>query len=223
MMKHNCREAQRKAEQETDARRKTEALLGETKKRLDDEQNKRTREMNNNQQHNDKINALEKQLADMQEKYKTETEASQKYKKQLAELRLGRTEAEAKAADLQSVLAGLQAQRDVLQQEVADTQARLAQERNLRAQSVEVQKELDVKLVSVGAELERCVGREQQTLSENGVLIERISVLEKENASVGLELKSVQSRFEQEALAHQQTEQSKLMSRDEANVQEVSS
>lgn len=43
-------------------RRKTEALLQELKRKLDEEQNKRTKEMNNNQQHNDKINTLEKQV-----------------------------------------------------------------------------------------------------------------------------------------------------------------
>lgn len=43
-------------------RRKTEALLHELKRKLDEEQNKRTKEMNNNQQHNDKINSLEKQV-----------------------------------------------------------------------------------------------------------------------------------------------------------------
>lgn len=44
-------------------RRKTEALLQELKRKLDEEQNKRTKEMNNNQQHNDKINSLEKQVS----------------------------------------------------------------------------------------------------------------------------------------------------------------
>lgn len=43
-------------------RRKTEALLQELKRKLDEEQNKRTKEMNNNQQHNDKILTLEKQV-----------------------------------------------------------------------------------------------------------------------------------------------------------------
>lgn len=43
-------------------RRKSEALLQELKRKLDEEQNKRTKEMNNNQQHNDKINSLEKQV-----------------------------------------------------------------------------------------------------------------------------------------------------------------
>lgn len=221
MLKHSCREAQRKAEQEIEARRKTEGLLNETKKRLDDEQNKRTREMNNNQQHNDKINVLEKQLQDMQEKYKTETESGQKYKKQIAELRLSRSDAETKANDLQSVLAGLQAQRDALQQEITDLQSRLAHERNLRAQSLEAQKEMDVKIISLGADLERCVTREQQTIDENHNLMERISTLEKENATLGLEFNAAQNLYQQEVQAHQETEQSRVLNRDEANVQEV--
>lgn len=43
-------------------RRKTEGLLQDLKRKLDEEQNKRTKEMNNNQQHNDKIIILEKQV-----------------------------------------------------------------------------------------------------------------------------------------------------------------
>lgn len=55
-------QAQRKADNECEMRRKTESLLQELKRKLDEEQNKRTKEMNNNQQHNDKINSLEKQV-----------------------------------------------------------------------------------------------------------------------------------------------------------------
>lgn len=44
-------------------RRKTESLLQELKRKLDEEQNKRTKEMNNNQQHNEKIISLEKQVS----------------------------------------------------------------------------------------------------------------------------------------------------------------
>jgi hypothetical protein len=43
-------------------RRKVESLLQDLKRKLEEEQNKRTREMNNNQQVNDKINVLEKQV-----------------------------------------------------------------------------------------------------------------------------------------------------------------
>lgn len=221
MLRHQYREAQRKSENEFELRKKTESLFNETKKRLDEEQNKRTREMNNNQQHNDKINMLEKQLADMQDKVKNETDGHQKMKKQLAELRLAKTDAEQKTSELQSILAGLQAQRDVLQQEVVELQSRLAQERNVRAQSVEIQKELEIKMLSINTELDRCAHREQKAMDDNRCLSEKISELEKENASMNLELKSSQNRYNQEVKAHQETEKSRLLSKEEANMQEV--
>ncbi|EDS36200.1 rho-associated protein kinase 1 [Culex quinquefasciatus] len=221
MLKHNFREMSRKADSEQEARRKTEAQLLETNKRLEEEKSKRTREMNNNQQYNDKINALEKQLTDMQEKYKSETEVSQKLKKQVAELRLSKTDVEQKASDLASMLAGLQAARDALQQDVADLQTRLAQERNARIQMTELQKELEGKLHSLGGDLERSVTREQQALEDNRCLSDRISDLEKENASIECELKAVQNRYHQEVRAHQETEKSRLLNNEEANMQEV--
>lgn len=221
MLKHNFREMSRKADSEQEARRKTEAQLLETNKRLEEEKSKRTREMNNNQQYNDKINALEKQLTDMQEKYKSETEVSQKLKKQVAELRLSKTDVEQKASDLASMLAGLQAARDALQQDVADLQTRLAQERNARIQMTELQKELEGKLHSLGGDLERSVTREQQVLEDNRCLSDRISDLEKENASIECELKAVQNRYHQEVRAHQETEKSRLLNNEEANMQEV--
>lgn len=59
-------QSQRKTENEADVRRKAEVQLQEMKRKLEDEQNKRTREMNNNQQVNDKINVLEKQVTTLQ-------------------------------------------------------------------------------------------------------------------------------------------------------------
>jgi hypothetical protein len=55
-------QSQRKAENESEVRRKAESLLQDLKRKLEEEQSKRTREMNNNQQVNDKINVLEKQV-----------------------------------------------------------------------------------------------------------------------------------------------------------------
>ena len=59
-------QSQRKAENESEVRRKAESLLQDLKRKLEEEQNKRTREMNNNQQVNDKINVLEKQVFQFQ-------------------------------------------------------------------------------------------------------------------------------------------------------------
>lgn len=221
MLKHSFREVQRKSEIEIEHRRKTEQLLAETKKRLDDEQNKRTREMNSNQQHNDKIVMLEKQLTDMQEKYKNETENSQKLKKQIAELRLQKTDIEQKSNELQSIMLGLQTQRDVLQQEVSDLQSRLTQERQLRTQSKELQKELETKIQSLNHDLERSANREQKIIDDNRNLSEKISNLEKANATIELELKATQNSYQEEVRAHQETEKSRLVTKEEANMQEV--
>lgn len=49
-------------ENEIDNRKKADTQLTELRRKLDEEQNKRTRELNNNQQVNDKINVLEKQV-----------------------------------------------------------------------------------------------------------------------------------------------------------------
>lgn len=220
-LNHNHRDAQRKIDSELDLRKKTETMLNETKKRLDDIQNKRTREMSNNQQQNDKINMLEKQLADLHEKAKNESDGNQKLKKQLAELRMLQNEAEDKSAELQSIIAGLQAQRDVLQQEVANLQSRLAQERSARTQSIENGKELEAKIMSLTAELERYAQREQQSIKDNHELNERISHLVEDNATITLELKNTQNRYNQEVIAHKETEESRLMNKEEANMQEV--
>lgn len=56
-------QTQRRIENEIEVRRKTEAQLVEIKRKLEEEQSKRTREMNNNQQVNDKINFMEKQVS----------------------------------------------------------------------------------------------------------------------------------------------------------------
>lgn len=221
MLKHNFREIQRKAENELELRRKTETVLNETKKRLEEEQNKRKREMSNSQQYNDKVNMLEKQLGDVQEKYKIENENSQKLKKQVAELRLIKSDMEQKMEELQSILSGLQTQRDVLQQEVAELQTQLAKERTARIQSAEMQKELEGKNMTIHADLERCSNREAKAIEDNRCLNEKITSLEKENASFELELKAIQNRYQQELKTRQEIEKSRMVSKDDTSMQEV--
>uniref|UniRef100_A0A182JLX8 Rho-associated protein kinase let-502 n=1 Tax=Anopheles atroparvus TaxID=41427 RepID=A0A182JLX8_ANOAO len=221
VLRHKFREMQRKVDGEQEARTKLEGMLMETKQQLQDERNKRTREMSNLQQYNDRINALEKQLADVQEKYKAEVEGAQKSKKQIAELRLVSSNAEQRALELQSLMIGLQTMRDVLQQEVADLASQLAQERHTRLNRMELQKELEVKLQSMCSDMERLVAREQQVFADNQTLIDRISELEKENASFECELKALMNQYQQEVKAHQETTKSRQLNNEEANMQEV--
>ncbi|XP_053950443.1 rho-associated protein kinase 1 isoform X1 [Anastrepha ludens] len=221
LRQHNYKVAMQKVEQEIEQRKKTEALLAETQRNLDNEQKIRTREMNNNQHHNEKIVTLEKQLKEMEENFKNENEHVQKLKKQVAELGLIQQELEGKLAQLQALIATLQSQKDALQQEVAETQALLAQEKNARSQLKELVKESENKLQTMSNDLERMAQREQQSHEDNRVLTEKISDLEKANASLDFEFKAMQGRYQQEVKAHQETEKSRMLSREEANLQEV--
>lgn len=221
ILKHNVKEIQRKADNESELRRKTEAILNDVKKRLEDEQNKRTREMNNNQQHNDKINQLEKQVAELQEKLKGETDNVQRLRKQATELTVAKSQSEQMSGELQSMLATLQSQRDTLQQEVATLQGQLSQERSSRNQASDQQIELEAKLQSLHIELDRCRQREDKLMIDNRQLTEKVSTLEKECASLGLELKAAQNRYNQEVRAHEETERSRMVSKEEANLEVV--
>lgn len=221
LLKHNYKEIQRKAEIESDHRRKTEKLLSEVKKRLEDEQNKRTREMNNNQQHNDKINILEKQVTDLQDKLKVETENCQRLRKQAAEITMAKSASEQMASEYQTMLQGMQIQRDTLQAEVASLQGQLSQEKNSRSQASDHQLVLETKIASLHLEIDQLKHREGKMAADNTQLSERISNLEKECAGLELELKAAQNRYQQEVKAHEETERSRMLNKEEANLEVV--
>lgn len=77
------------------------------------------------------------------------------------------------------------------------------------------------RLAALHAELERSSDRENKVLEDNRQLNERISTLEKECASLELELKAAQNRYNQEVRAHEETEKSRLLTKEEANIEAV--
>lgn len=70
-------------------------------------------------------------------------------------------------------------------------------------------------------ELERSKQREEKLVKDNRQLGDRVSFLEKECTSLTLELKTAENRLEQEMQAHQETEKSRLVSKEEANLEVV--
>lgn len=221
LLRHNYKEIQRKVDNESDLRRKTEKMLAELKKRLEEEQNKRRRIMNNNQQHNDKINMLEKQLMDVQEKLKVETDNCQRLRKQAAELTMAKSTSEQMAGEYQAMLQSLQSQRDALQAEVAGLQGQLTQEKSCLSQASDQKLALENKIESLSGELERSLQREEKVAVDNAQLTERISTLEKECAGLALELKAAQNRYQQEVRAHEETERNRMLNKEEANLEVV--
>ncbi|CAB0005821.1 unnamed protein product [Nesidiocoris tenuis] len=135
-----CLQWQRKAENEVENKRKAESHLQEVKRKLEDEHNKRTREMNNNQHVSDKIGLLEKQVNRMS---------------------------------------------------------------------------------GLAEELERRNVRESKLSEDNRQLNEKVSTLEKECAGLELELKAAENRYQQEVKAHEETQKSRLLSNQQANMEVV--
>lgn len=221
ILRHNLKDIQRKLESESELRKKTEKMLNDFKKRYEDEHNKRTREMNNNQQHNDKINMLEKQMLEFQEKLKVETENSQRLRKQNAELTMAKTASEQVVSEIQIILQTIQTQRDLLQEKVATLEGQLTQEKNSRSQASDQQILLENKIQSLVGELDRERQKEMKMTVDNSQLSEKISNLEKQNVSLSVELKAAQDRYKEEVLAHEETERSKMLNKEEANLEVV--
>ncbi|XP_012063059.1 PREDICTED: rho-associated protein kinase 2 [Atta cephalotes] len=221
LLRHNYKEAQRRVEHETETRRKAESLLVEVKKKFDEEQTRRARDASNSQQTSERVTTLEKQIKEMQCKLERETETVTRLRKQATEITVARQAAEQMANELQVARAQLQAQRDNLQQEVATLQGQLSKERSSRSQASLLTAELETRLSTLHLELERSHEKEEKATLDNRQLTERVSALEKEAASLTLELKAAQARYNQEVVAHQETERSRILSKEEANLEVV--
>ncbi|KAL0849508.1 hypothetical protein ABMA28_013785 [Loxostege sticticalis] len=218
LLKHDLKEMQRKAEVESETKRKVEANYHDMKRRLEDEQNKRAKEISNLQSYNDKINALEKQLTELREKLKQESEAAAKSRKQAAELSAAQAAA---AAVSDGTVASLRAQRDALERDCSSLSEELGTVKAAKQRTEATLTETTGRLNAAHAELERSSTRMSQVSADNRQLSERVSTLEKECASLSHELRAAQHLYQQELRAHQDTQRSQLLSRQEANLELV--
>lgn len=218
LLRHDLKEIQRKADVECEARKKTEANLFDAKRRLEEEQSKRSKEISNLQNYNDKFNALEKQLSELREKLKHESEAAAKSRKQAAELSAAQAAA---AAVNDGTMASLRAQREALERERCTLTEELSAIKASKQRSDSAVAEATSRLNAAHAELERSSARLAQIMSDNRQLTERVSSLEKECASLAHELRAAQHLYQQEVRAHQDTQRSQLLSKQEANLELV--
>ncbi|XP_023949455.2 rho-associated protein kinase 2 [Bicyclus anynana] len=218
LLKHDLREIQRKAEIEAEARRKADFNYSDIKRRFDEEQSKRVKEMNNLHIYNEKINALEKQLTEMREKLKQESEAAAKSRKQAAELSAAQAAA---AAVSDGTVSSLRAQRDVLERECGSLSEELGTVKAAKQRAEASVAEANSRLIATRAELERSSARLGQIMTDNRQLSERVSSLEKEYASMSHDLRASQHLYQQEVRAHQETQRSQLLSKQEANLEVV--
>lgn len=218
LLRHDLKEIQRKAEAEADSRRKAEANFNDAKRRLEEEQTKRSKEISNLQTYNEKINVLEIQLTELREKLKHEAEAAAKSRKQAAELSAAQAAA---AAVNDGTVASLRAQRDALERERSVLSEEIATVKAAKQRSDAVVAEATSRLNAANVELERSSSRLAQIMADNRQLTERVSSLEKECAALAHEMRAAQHMYQQEVRAHQDTQRSQLLSKQEANLELV--
>lgn len=218
ILRHNIKETERKIVAEGDLRRKCESLLNDTNRRLEEEHSKRTKEMNNNQHHNDKINSLEKQLVELQERIKNEAEMSARLRKQAAELNVAKQAAEQQTSGM---MASIGAEKLALERERSILLEELEAERRARGEAGSASQEASACLASAQAELARVLARLARAETSERQLVERLAVQEKQTAGLALELKTAQQRLQQEVRAHQHTQRSQMLSKEEANLELV--
>lgn len=201
LLQHDLKEAQRKADNETESRRKLDGLYQEVKKKLEDEQNKRTRDLSSAQHANDKLNSLEKQLKEVQDKLKAESDANTRFRKQNAELSVITQRKEASVTEYMEKVAAVQSVRDTLERDLVNLQTQLDQERAQKTHHAEVISQAELKIQALQSKLDSAFERESVARKEGEKVSERLVQLEKDRNSLELELRSMTSRYEQEARA----------------------
>ncbi|KAK7067428.1 hypothetical protein SK128_021993, partial [Halocaridina rubra] len=198
-LQHDLKEAQRKADNEGESRRKLDSVYQEIKKKLEDEQNKRTRDLSSALQTNDKLNSLEKQIKEVQDKLKIESDANTRLRKLNAEQNVLIQQKESTLQDHMEKLAGNHALRDTLERELVNIQALLDKEKALKNHQIDLHSKSENKVHSLQAELEKAQARESVARKEADKFSDRLVQLEKDKTSLELELRSMTSRYEQEA------------------------
>ncbi|CAG0892967.1 unnamed protein product [Cyprideis torosa] len=220
LVNHDLQEVQRRADMESEHRRKYESLYEDVKRRLEEEQARRTKE---HLTAGSKSN-VEKQLSEVNEKLKLETEASAKLRKQYADLSATKVASEQLCTELQEKVSSLQRTKESLERENLAHQQRIESIKNSVNSSSDLLKDLQAKKANLESELENKRRSEQSLLLDNKNLNERVVGLEKTTAGLEVELKAIRQKYEDEVRAHQETigalntERNRILNKEEANV-----
>ena len=145
-----------------------------------------------------------------------------RYKKQIAELTVQKLESEQLTIDLQNLLSNVQSQRDNFEKEIVNVQRQSQHDKNTIQQISDQNHELEGRLISSNKELERLRSEIDKCAIDSRVSNEKILALEKQCASMELELKAIHKRYNQEIREYEKSEKSRLAKTNvEANLEIV--
>merc|ERR1719495_2446833 len=213
LLRHEAKDASRRAEHESEGRRKAEQERTEIRKKLEDETNRRTKEQNNNQHVVEKISNLEKERNQLAERLKKEQENVEKLKKSVAELQVARSASEATQSDLSDRLTAVSEERDTLERETARLQSQLQLNESQRSEVSTHCKEIELRLTQVKNELDKSRERENNSSRERGELASQLAESEKSKANLQCEHEAFVRQYEQLA-SQKANEKARLINQD---------
>ncbi|XP_054707053.1 rho-associated protein kinase 2-like [Uloborus diversus] len=221
MLKHDIKEAQRKFDNESQNRRKAEALLIH-------EKNICSNLTSTTEQLNEKISMLERELRDLSDKLKVESESGMKFKKSNAELMLANTQQTKKIEELSNKVSVLEDMNISHEKELIDLTVQLEQGRSTWTEVADRTLDLENRRQALQNELRLQKERESALLSENQQLTTKFVELEKNHAMVVLQLKNLKKKLDDSTAAYREdidalTADKKriLSSTEEANLEAV--
>lgn len=204
LFKHDLKEAQRRGEFETEAKRKLEAKVQELQSRLDAELDARDKISQTSHSVQTKISQLEKQVWDLTDQLKKESDAHAKVKKMHGDLQKSYTVMERSYGDLQDKNRIISDQKLGLERELIKVQANLEAEMNMRNQANSAKTDMECQNRLLKDELEQLKARSTSDARLQQKLQQDLINLEKAKANTEYELKSMKSKFEKVTNEYQQ-------------------
>jgi len=205
LLGHDLREAQRKADYESDLRQNTEKTLRDLEEKLASEKDARRQMSSNSQHHNERINQLQKQLADAKDAINMETESNTTLKNKTAELEKKILVLEKTNSDLQYKYNEVNSTKMRLDKSCVEIQSALDVERNARTTMSEKVRELENRNQWLQNEVSSLKQRDQSGQEDIQKLRQEVNELSKKNAKSDLDLKTMIAKYEQEVRSHEES------------------
>lgn len=197
---------QKRYENERDKHRQVAERVAALEVQLQQEAEKRKAAQDSrNQQASDKIGALERQIADLNQRLCVETDSYTKYKKMYSELQQKFSAVESSYTETQGRLAEMMNAKMHLEKTIIGLQSALEHAKTDQSSASELKSELEVRNRSLLEELQKTRFAESEAQREKDRLLQAKHVLEKDLSNMQLELKTYVQKYEQEVSAHRDT------------------
>lgn len=205
LLKHEVKETQRRLDQESEARKKAERLMGEKEKKIEAMVKSRQEIDRGSAQSSEKLAAMEKSLNEANDKLRTEIDSANKQRKTVGDLQQRLTATEQNYGELNARYQEVLSTKQKMESEILNLFALLDAERNGRSQETQQTMELKERMQALQEEKGSMENKEKALKEEVQQSMQKIYNLEKCVASVELERENFKRQLETEKRTYTET------------------